>query len=333
MHSLSLSVPLLVSLSASLFLSLKVHRYLLHWLVGCSLSLSPIRFHLRYGTMRGSGETEELFKEPTRGIKGMAEDLKQRRKKLEMYQSESHAMKTLFTNSAAARTDMATRDTPNPIWMTFPTKCVKPISSVDEMREKLEYFTKSDEAMVVRYHQSNCTACNAVDKVFEMLCHQSATRMPGLRFYEVNKNEVPELARGLVRFPQIKGFSGGAWTDIDFKPPAAYRDELYREVEKEVRRQMDKGTPVTALQTEEMYYSGAGPAMLEVTEEAITAFYTKAQVRLHNYWKQVSVRRTWFYRKFVEPRVDEDIKEEWRIKSVFGEKVVYGPSAPDEFAM
>lgn len=282
--------------------------------------------------MRGPG-AEDLFKEPSSGVKEMSAGLKEKRQKLEMYQSQSHAMKTLFTNSAGIRTDLTTDNERalNPLWVNFPTKCVKPISTVEEMREKLEYFSKSDEVMVVRYHQNNCTACNAVDKVFEVLCHQSATRLPNLHFYEINRNEAPELAKGLVRFPQIKGFSGGAWTDIDFKPPTAFREELYREVEKEVRRQKNKGTPVTALQTEEMYYSGAGPAMLEITEDNIVKFYSKAQVRLHNYWKQVSVRRTWFYRKFVEPQVDEKIKEEWQTKSVFGEKVVYGPRAPEDF--
>ncbi|EPY37359.1 hypothetical protein AGDE_06575 [Angomonas deanei] len=196
------------------------------------------------------------------------------------------------------------------------------------MKEKMNYFSHSDEVMVVRYHQNNCTACNAVDKVFEVLCHQAENRTPSLKFYEINRNEVPDLTKGLVRFPQIKGYSGGQWTDIDFKPPAEYREQLYSDIEKEVKKRKNMGEPVTALQTEEMYFSAAGPAMLEIMEENLITFYAKSRVRLHNYWKQISVRRTWFYRKFIEPQVDEEVGDEWRVKSIFGERIVHGPRAP-----
>ncbi|CAC9494805.1 conserved hypothetical protein [Leishmania infantum JPCM5] len=282
--------------------------------------------------MRGSGD--DIFRAPESGEKDLVDKIKNRRKKLELYQSESHKMKSLMMNSAGVRSDLVTGNgmALNPIWATFPTRCVKPITSVEEMREKLDYFSKTDDVMVVRYHQNNCTACNAVDKVFEMLCHQAATRTPGLKFYDVNRNDVPDLTKGLVRFPQIKGYSGGQWADIDFKPPTAFREELYAAVEKEVKRLKNEGKPVTALQAEEMYFSGAGPAMLEVTEEQLMKFYCKAQVRLHNYWRQVSMRRTWFYRKFIEPEVEERVMDEWRARSVFGEKVVYGPQPSDEFA-
>lgn len=281
--------------------------------------------------MRGPGD--ELFREPMGSTEQKKAEMKGRRDRLELYQSDSHKMKTLMTNSAGIRSGMTTENERplNPLWVNFPTKCVKEVGSVEEMQQKLDYFAKSDDVMVVRYTQDNCTACNAVGKVFEVLCQQGSNRTPNLKFYEVNRSAVPELTRGLVRFPQIKGFSGGQWTDIEFKPPTAFRDELYTEVEREVRARKKQGTPVTAIQAEEMYFSAAGPAMLEIMEENVLDFYCKAQVRLHNYWKQVSVRRTWFFKKFMEPNIEESIADEWRTKSVFGEKVVYGPRMPDDF--
>ncbi|KAG5500260.1 hypothetical protein JIQ42_04595 [Leishmania sp. Namibia] len=278
--------------------------------------------------------SDEVFRAPESGEKELVDSIRSRRKKFELYQSESHKMKSLMMNSAGVRSDLVTGNgrALNPIWMSFPEKCVRSITSVAEMKEKLNYFSKADDVMVVRYHQNNCTACNAVGKVFEMLCHQAATRTPGLKFYDVNRSDVPELAKGLVRFPQIKGYSGGQWIDIDFKPPTAFREELYAAIEEEVKRLKNQGKPVTALQAEEMYFSGAGPAMLEITEDQLMKFYCKAQVRLHNYWKQVSMRRSWFYRKFIEPEVDERVMDEWRGRSVFGEKLLYGPQLPEEFA-
>nr|CCC46927.1 conserved hypothetical protein, fragment [Trypanosoma vivax Y486] len=236
-------------------------------------------------------------------------------------------MKSLMMNSAGIRSGLSTNNSMaiNPLWTNYPTKCVQPIGSVEEMREKLHYFAHSDDVMVVRYHQENCTACNALDKTFEFLCHQSAERMPNLKFYEISKNDSPQLTKNLVRFPQVKGYSGGHWTDLEFKPPAAYREELYAGVEQEVSRRKREGRPVTALEAEEMYFSAAGPAMLEVLEASVVGFYSKAQARLHNYWKQVSVRRAWFFRRFIEPKVEEEVREAWRLKSVFGEKLTYGP--------
>lgn len=282
--------------------------------------------------MRGPGD--DLFRPPTNTNQTVVDNIKNKREKLEMYQSESHKMKSLLMNSAGIRSGMSTENEKplNPLWVNFPTKCVKPITSVEEMKEKLDYFSRSDDVMVVRYHQNNCTACNALDKVFEVLCHQATQRTPGLKFYEVNRNELPELTKGLVRYPQLKGFSGGQWTDIEFKPPSQFREELYSDIEKEVQARKEEGTPVTALQAEEMYFSAAGPAMLEIAEENLVLFYRKAQVRLHNYWKQVSVRRTWFFRKFIAPQIEETVRDEWRTKSIFGEKVVYGPRIPDDFS-
>ncbi|KAG5502916.1 hypothetical protein JKF63_04689 [Porcisia hertigi] len=281
-----------------------------------------------------SGSGDDNISAPESGANEVVDKINSRRKKFELYQSESHKMKSLMMNSAGIRSDLASSNQRalNPIWTNFPSKCVHPITSVEEMKAKLEYFSKTDDVMVVRYHQNNCTACNAVGKVFEVLCHQSATRTPGLKFYDVNRDDVPDLTKGLVRFPQIKGYSGGQWTDIDFKPPTAFREELYTAIEKEVKRLKNQGQPVTALQAEEMYFSGAGPAMLEITEEQLMSFYCKAQVRLHNYWKQVSMRRSWFYRKFIEPEVEERVMDEWRTRPIFGEKIVYGPQPSEDFA-
>nr|CCD11904.1 unnamed protein product [Trypanosoma congolense IL3000] len=267
---------------------------------------------------------------PSAGVSGgrreVLSDIKRRREKLELYQSSSHKMKSLMMNSAGVHSGLGNNELPsNPIWMKFPTKCVKSVGSVDEMREKLKYFSHSDDVMVVRYHQENCTACNALDKAFEFLCHQSADRLPNLKFYEISKSSTPELTKNLVRYPQVKGYSGGHWTDLEFKPPTEFREELYAGVEREVVRRKREGRPVTALEAEEMYFSAAGPAMTQVLEESITKFYCKAQARLHNYWKQVSVRRAWFFRRFIEPKIDEQIREEWRLKSIFGEKLLYGP--------
>lgn len=314
------------SMSVILFSSLfsRIHLHLFLYI----RTLKQPALHavtLQLGIMRGPGD--DLFRPPQTSEQSVVDGINKKREKLELYQSESHKMKSLMMNSAGIRSDLATENERplNPLWVNFPTKCVRRIWSVEEMKLKLEYFSKSDDVMVVRYFQKNCTACNAVDKVFEVLCHQAQTRTPGLKFYEISRDEVPELTKGLVRFPQIKGYSGGQWTDIDFKPPTAFREQLYSAIEKEVQHRKNEGTPVTALQAEEMYFSGAGPAMLQITEENLMSFYCKAQVRLHNYWKQTSLRRSWFFRKFIEPQVDNEVADEWRTRSLFGEKVVHGP--------
>jgi len=263
--------------------------------------------------------------------KGEAQpDVQNLKKELKLYQSDSHKMKSLMMNGAAMRNGITNpHERPvNPIWTNYPTRCVRPIRTADEMRKKLEYFTHSDDVLVVRYHQNNCTACNALDKTFEFLCHEAEKSYPNLRFYDINKDDAPELTKGLVRFPQVKGYSGGQWVDLEFKPPAAFREQLYQQVEREVRKSTNEGKPITALQAEEMYFSAAGPSMLMLLDESITNFYKQSQVRAHNYWKQVSVRRTWFFKKFIEPRVDEAVREEWSQRSVFGETVKLGPELP-----
>lgn len=260
-------------------------------------------------------------------------DVENKRKKMQLYQSESHKMKAMMMSSAGMRAsgnDPTSDRAINPLWVNFPTRCVKPITTTEELKRKLEYYTSSDEVMIIRYHQNNCTACNALDKSFEYSCHESAKRFTKMHYYDINKDEVPpEMTRGLVRFPQVKGYSGGQWVDLEFKPPTEFREQLYSQVEKEVRARKSDGRPVTALQAEEMYFSAAGPSMYIILSESISKFYTVSQVRLHNYWKQVSVRRSWFFKKFVEPNVEEKIRDEWAVKSVFGEKTVYGPALPE----
>ena len=43
----------------------------------------------------------------------------------------------------------------------------------EEMEKLLKWHGQSDDVMVVRYHQEGCTACNALDKVFEYHCHEA----------------------------------------------------------------------------------------------------------------------------------------------------------------
>lgn len=242
--------------------------------------------------------------------------------KMRLYQAESHRMRQLALNGAVVHMPQPPKVMVNPIWQTFPTKCVETIRSVEEMKQKLQYFNNSSDVMVVRYTQHNCTACNAAGKTFEYICHDQKKHLTNLHFFDIVKEETPELVKGLVRFPQIKGFSAGHWVDLDFKPRESFREELYQNVEREVRELEEQGTPVTALEAEEMYFSACGPAMRTVMEESIIGFYMKSKARLHNYWKQVSTRRSWFYTKFIQPQVPEQLTDEWRTASVFGEKIV-----------
>lgn len=243
--------------------------------------------------------------------------------------SEAYNMKTMFLHGAGIRSGTSQKEqmNMNPIWMDFPTKCAQKVSSADEMRRLLNFHTQSDEVFLVRYHQDGCTACNAVEKAYEFMCHDSKRFFPKLTYYEVSKDECPELTKGMVRFPQVKGFAGGQWHDVDFKPPSEFREKLLRDVENEVQRMANNGIAVTAVQAEEMYFSGAGPAMLLILEESIYEFYTKSQTRLHNYWKQVSVRRSWFYKKHIEPHVNTEVVESAKLKPVFGDKIIFGPDA------
>jgi hypothetical protein len=225
----------------------------------------------------------------------------------------------------------ASKPVANPIWLTFPTRCVEPVTSEDHMRRLLKYHTQSADVMVVRYWQENCTACNAMDKVMEALCHEAKQSFPDAHFYDVQKEKHPSLVAGMVAFPQVKAFAGGQWADISFKPPQYFRDETYKKVAEEVRRLSEEdGTVVDAVQAEEMYFSASGPALLTCVRDSVSDFYIKSKVRMHNYWKQVSVRRTWFFRKYIEPQYPKGSAEHAKQLSVFGEVVEVSNPAPGE---
>lgn len=228
---------------------------------------------------------------------------------MEPTHNQADKMRSLFATGSHLREG---REEANPMWHNFPNRCVQPIKSVEEMQRLLKFHGQSDNVMVVRYWQEGCTACNALDKIFEFVCHDQKAKLTKLTFFDVQKEALPELTTGMLRFPQVKGFSAGQWADMDFKPPQDFREEVYSQVEKEVHRAAKRGQPVTALQAEEMYYSVAGPAVTMMLEESIISFYNKSQIRLHNYWKQISVRRSWYFKKYVDPMgpsIDEQAKE------------------------
>lgn len=232
----------------------------------------------------------------------------------------SDRMRTLFMASTQMNTYRRTTMA-NPVWMNFPSRCSQTIQSEDEMRALLKYYAHTDEVMLVRYSQQGCTACNALDKVYEWLCHDTKRHLPKLRFYDVQMEKTPTLVKGLVRFPQLKGFSSGQWTDIDFKPPEDYREMQYTAVQDEVRAAADRGQPLSAVQAEEMYFSATGPAMAQVVEANVLTFYNHVQVRLHNYWKQVAERRSWYFKKYVAS-TDDAMKRAVQSEqySLFGEQ-------------
>lgn len=243
--------------------------------------------------------------------------------------SQADRMRNMFMASTQQHTYR--RQIPlNPIWMNFPQRCSVPIQSEQEMRALLRHHASSDDVMLVRYWQDGCTACNALEKVYEWLCHETRKSFPKLRFYDVQQEKNPSLVKGLVRYPQIKGFSNGQWVDIDFKPPEEHREMQYQAVQQEVKAAQDRGAPLSAVQAEEMYFSATGPAMATVTEENITAFYNAAQARMHNYWKQVSERRAWFFKKFLA-RTEQDLlrAKESESASLFGEQTITAIHVPN----
>eukprot|EP00760_Papus_ankaliazontas_P002764 PhM_4_TR11256/c0_g1_i1/m.69962 len=201
-------------------------------------------------------------------------------------------------STAATRADPAM---PNPLWLDFPTKCIRTVPSENVMRKLIDHYNNSPDVMVVRYTQENCTPCNAIEKVFEYLCHDMQKKYPRLHFYDVSKEKVPEATKGMVRFPQVKAFHHGQWTDVDFKPPQEFRDNAFQQVEYQVHKQRKQGVPVSAVQAEEMYFSISAPAITQIMENSIADFYAKTQARCHNYWKQIAQRRAWFFNKYVAP--------------------------------
>ena len=223
--------------------------------------------------------------------------------KPEHIHKEADLFRQHFNNQARLSRAMANGDiTPhNPIWMNVNPRCQLKIESVEHMKRLLQYYAHSDKVMIVRYHQQGCTACNALDKHIEYICDRAQDYYTGLHFYDIKKEDHEELVEGLTKFPQIKAFGGGQWADIEFKPPRNFREGVYEEIQQQVRRSNEEGNPLTSIEAEEMYFSATGVATFNILQDSIKTFYNKNQVRLHNYWKQVSQRRSWFFRQYVEP--------------------------------
>ena len=215
----------------------------------------------------------------------------------------------------------------NPLWLQFPTKCTRTVPSEHVMRRLLDHYNTSNDVMVVKYYQERCTACNAIGKIFEFLCHDMAKKYPRLHFYEVQREKVPEATANMVKFPQVKVFSHGQWADVDYKPPQDFRDSVYAQVERHVHQERKAGKPVTAIQAEEMYFSASAPAITTIMEESLTSFYARTQTSMHDYWKQVSLRRSWFFKNYLVDKeqgssnaVEEAVSMSAKV-SVLGEKV------------
>ncbi|KNH07499.1 hypothetical protein XU18_2031 [Perkinsela sp. CCAP 1560/4] len=187
----------------------------------------------------------------------------------------------------------------NPLLVDFPRKCVRTIKSDEEARDLLKKSSSNSEIAIVQYTQNNCTACNALSKISEFLCHSMTKTYPRLHFFEVNREDAPRLTRDMIRYPQIKGYSQGSSLALDYKPPVEFRQHAQEQIKKEITHRKASGKPVNALQAEEMYYSVSAPAIAVELEESVCSFYTKSQVDLHDYWGQVSRRRSWFYKKFI----------------------------------
>lgn len=238
--------------------------------------------------------------------------------------AKAHSMKELSLQAYAATKEkvIMARPLPNPIWLNFPTRCQREVKSDEHMKDLLRYHSNSSEILVVRYWQDGCVACNAVDKIVEFVCHDAKKNYPDANFYSVKREDHPNLTQGLIKYPQVKQFALGHWADLSFKPPKEVRESTYKKVTSEVRKMSEKeGKVLTALQAEEMYFSAAGPAMATIFQESFTGSYIKTKVRQHNYWKQISTRRTWFFRKYIEPQAPKDNAARMQQFSVLGEAV------------
>ena len=208
--------------------------------------------------------------------------------------------------------------TVNPLLIDFPRQCVQKAKSDEETRELISKYSKGPEIAIVNYTQGNCMSCNALAKISEFLCHSMTKSYPKLRFIEVNREDAPDITRDMVRFPQVKAYSQGESTPIDFKPPSDFRDSTYKRVKHEIERRKETGRAVSALQAEEMYYAMSAPAMTIILEESICTYYLKTQAVLHNYWGQISKRRSWFYKKFIQPIGKDAPADSKPVKHLFG---------------
>ena len=233
--------------------------------------------------------------------------------------SESDKLRKMFYSGLRAYEKKPLDKSPNPVWLSYNERCQHSVTTAKQLRKLLDYYSHSDEVMVVRYHRDGCVSCNALDKVMEFSCRDFKKHAPGLHFYDINAGDDPAMVEGMRRFPQLKAFNSGNWQDIEFKPPQDFRDSVMRSVSNEVDERAKSGEPVTAIQAEEMYFSVCAPAMSQVIEDALWSYYNGARVRIHNYWKQVSIRRTWYYKKFIEPSVDPSQSAMMRDSSIFGE--------------
>jgi hypothetical protein len=264
------------------------------------------------------------------GGKGAATAAKLR-EKLGMSSTKADKMRTLFMNSSQIYT-IRKQEPVNPIWTNIEPRCTREVKSTAEMKDLLTYYGNTDDVMLVRYGQKGCTACGALDKVFEVMCSEARQRTPGLHFYDVQREAHPELTTGLVRYPQVKAFNGGQWADLDFKPPSTYRESIYAGVEKQVKAAEEEGAPMTAMQAEEMYFSVSGPAIHMVLEDSALKFYNQVQVRVHNYFKQVGTRRAWFFNKYIDAEGTPGTAGQFKGMSVLGENPAAPGSAADDGA-
>jgi hypothetical protein len=233
--------------------------------------------------------------------------------------SDSDKLRKMFYGGLKAYEAKPLDKKPNPVWMTFNDRCQHPITNAKQLRALLDYYSHSDDVMVVSYHRDGCVSCGALDKVMEFTCREFKRHAPGLHFFDLNAGDDPVMVDGMRRFPQLKAFSSGNWQDIEFKPPQDFRDSVLRSVQTEMDERNKRGEPLTALQAEEMYFSVAAPAMAEVIEDSLWGYYNSARVRIHNYWKQLSIRRSWYFKRYIEPTVDKTQSATMRDASIFGE--------------
>lgn len=250
---------------------------------------------------------------------GGKQDERKARGTMKPIHHEADALRKLLYSGMKAYEKNPMQRVPNPVWMQFNDRCQHPIKNAAQLRTLLDYYAHSDDVMVIRYTRDGCVSCNALDKVMEFQCREFKRNATGLHFYDLNAADDPVMVDGMRRFPSLKAFSSGNWQDVEFKPPQEFRDAVLNSVQNEVEERGKTGQPVTALEAEEMYFSVAAPAMMQTVEDSLWAYYNAARVRMHNYWKQVSVRRTWYFRKYIEPSVDTSMSTVMKDASIFGE--------------
>lgn len=255
----------------------------------------------------------------TQVYQGSRYDYRRNSKNFTPSHSDSDKLRKLFYGGMKAYEKKPLDKTPNPVWLNYNDRCQHPITNAKQLRTLLDYYSHTDEVMLIRYHRDGCVSCSALDKVMEYACREFKRHTPGLHFYDLNAGDDAVMVEGMRRFPQLKAFASGNWQDIDFKPPQDFRDSVLHSVQNEVDERQKKGDPLTAMQAEEMYFSVAAPAMWETVEDSIYKYYNTARARIHNYWKQVSLRRSWYFKKYIQPTIDTERSVLMKDSSVFGE--------------